>query len=112
VKADFEISVHGHRVISLEARLPQPPLPPADPLEALKELVAEYGAASSRERNYGRARFADLFFHYLTDLMPVIEQRHAGRRAESEAMLARILAVARGLPPPRPGLHVVGKNQP
>ena len=40
--------------------LPRRPLP-EDPMEALKELVAEYDGASNRERNYGSNRFAACF---------------------------------------------------
>jgi hypothetical protein len=81
--------------------LPRRP-PPEDPLEALKELAAEYRAASSQERNYGSSRFAHLMWSYLTELMPVIEQRHADRLARVEAAMDRVLDGPR---PPR--LHVV-----
>jgi hypothetical protein len=71
-------------------RLPVPALP-EDPLAALKELVAEYGAASNAERNYGSSRFAHLMWSYLTELMPAIEQDGADRRARIEAAMERIL---------------------
>jgi hypothetical protein len=78
-------------------RLPVPPLP-EDPLEALQALMAEYGAASNAERNYGSSRYAHLMWSYLTELMPVIEQNRADRRERVKAAMERMLD---GPQPPR-----------
>jgi hypothetical protein len=105
-----ELNVHGRRVVSLEARFPghgAPPPLPSDPMEGLKALVAEYAAASNRERNYGSSRFANLFWSYLTELMPVIEQRRADQWARTEAAIDRFFAAADGLPPPPPHLRAI-----
>jgi hypothetical protein len=83
--------------VSNIVRLPVPALP-EDPLEALQALMAEYGAASNAERNYGSCRYAHLMWSYLTGLMPVIEQRRADRRARAEAAMEQILD---GPQPPR-----------
>jgi hypothetical protein len=87
--------------VSNIVRLPVPPLP-EDPLAALQALVTEYGAASNAERNYGSSRFAHLMWSYLTELMPIVEQRRADRRDRVEAAMERLLD---GPQPPR--LHVV-----
>jgi hypothetical protein len=94
----------GSDVIPLWKRRPAPP---RDAMADLCALVAEYTAASNRERNYGSSRFANLFWSYLTDLMPVIEQRRADRHDELEAMMRRVLAADNGLPPPPPGLRAI-----
>jgi hypothetical protein len=110
-----EINVGGHRVVSLEARFPghgAPPPLPSDPMEGLKALVAEYAAASNRERNYGSNRFAHLMWSYLTELMPVIEQRRADRWAQTEAAIDRFFAAADGRPPPPPPLRAIQGGKP
>jgi hypothetical protein len=58
-----------------------------DPLADLQALVAEYGAASARERNYGSSRFADLFYWAVKELLP--EPLPAGRAAQIEEILRR-----------------------
>lgn len=70
--------------------LPRPSLP-KDPLEALKVVVEEYGAASNQERNYGSTRYAHLMWSYLSDLMPLIEQRRADHRAQTMARIEEIM---------------------
>jgi hypothetical protein len=77
---------------------------PDDPLDALKEVVAEYAAASNKERNHGSSRYAHLMWSYLTDLMPVVEQRSADRKAQAQARIAEIMG---DHPQYRNGLRVV-----
>ena len=43
-----------------------------DGLADARALITEYEAASNRERNYGRARFADLFYAAACDMVRVI----------------------------------------
>jgi len=62
---------------------------PADPLAGLQALVAEYAAASARERNYGSSRFADLFYWAARELLPFVEPLEAARAAQFADMLRR-----------------------
>jgi hypothetical protein len=62
---------------------------PPDPLAELQALVAEYAAATPRQRNYGSARFADLFYWAVVELLPDVEPLTAARAAQIEAMLRR-----------------------
>jgi hypothetical protein len=74
--------------MSNAARLPSRPLP-GDPLDALQALVAEYEAASARERNYGSSRFADLFYWAVRELLPSVKPLSAARAAQIEDILRR-----------------------
>jgi hypothetical protein len=60
-----------------------------DPLDALRQLTAEYEAATNQQRNHGSCRFAHLFYSYVSDLLPVMERRRDDRAAELEEILRR-----------------------
>jgi hypothetical protein len=82
--------------------LPRPPLP-EDPMERLKVLVTEYGAAGNRERNYRSCMFAHQFWWCLTEVLPAIEERHAKISEERLRQFKEILDRA-DLPDPPPRL--------
>jgi hypothetical protein len=86
-----EVFVRGRRLVSVDTnvtRLPAPPRPPpADPLEAARDLIAAYEALPHRDRNYRSKIYADLF----CDALGKLAASCTPLREEAARQLAEIM---------------------